>query len=95
MTDEEVRQLAADSDTGGRKPTGLSAKIVMYTALAWSTFQLWIASPLPFSLGKYFTNTSKLGFIIYGALVLAAVIVVLIVRAVVKKKKKKAPVKQA
>ncbi len=50
---------------------------------------------LPFSLGKYFTNTSKLGFIIYGALVLAAVIVVLIVRAVVKKKKKKAPVKQA
>ena len=42
---------------------------------------------LPFSIGKYFANTSKLGFIIYGALALAVVIVVLIVRAVVKKKK--------
>ena len=59
MTDEEVRQLAADSDTGGRKPTGLSAKIVMYTALAWSTFQLWIASPLPFSLGIFVLNDTQ------------------------------------
>ena len=59
MTDEEVRQLAADSDTGGRKPTGLSAKVVMYAALAWSAFQLWIASPLPFSLGIFVLNDTQ------------------------------------
>lgn len=59
MTDEEIRQMVADTDTGGRKPTGLSAKIVMYAALAWSTFQLWIASPLPFSLGIFVLNDTQ------------------------------------
>ena len=56
MTDEEIRQMVAESDTGGRRPEGVVAKIVMYTALAWSLFQLWIASPLPFSLGIFVLN---------------------------------------
>lgn len=51
--------MVAESDTGGRRPTGLSAKIVMYTALAWSMFQLWIASPLPFSLGIFVLNDTQ------------------------------------
>jgi TRAP transporter 4TM/12TM fusion protein len=59
MTDEEIRQLVAEADTGGRRPAGLSAKIVMYTALAWSLFQLWIASPLPFSLGVFVLNDTQ------------------------------------
>jgi TRAP transporter 4TM/12TM fusion protein len=59
MTDEQIRQMVAESDTGGRRPTGLSAKIVMYTALAWSMFQLWIASPLPFSLGVFVLNDTQ------------------------------------
>ena len=59
MTDEEIRQLVAEADTGGRKPSGLAAKIVMYTALAWSLFQLWIASPLPFSLGIFVLNDTE------------------------------------
>jgi TRAP-type uncharacterized transport system fused permease subunit len=59
MTDEEIRQLVAESDTGGRRPQGLSAKIVMYVALAWSMFQLWIASPLPFSLGVFVLNDTQ------------------------------------
>ena len=59
MSDEEIRQLVAESDTGGRRPSGLSAKIVMYVALAWSMFQLWIASPLPFSLGIFVLNDTQ------------------------------------
>ena len=59
MTDEQIQQLVAEADTGGRKPSGLSAKIVMYAALAWSMFQLWIASPLPFSLGIFVLNDTQ------------------------------------
>jgi TRAP transporter 4TM/12TM fusion protein len=59
MTDEEIRQMVAESDTGGRRPTGVSAKIVMYAAMAWSLFQLWIASPLPFSLGVFVLNDTQ------------------------------------
>ena len=59
ISDEEIRQLVAESDTGGRRPQGLSAKIVMHVALAWSMFQLWIASPLPFSLGVFVLNDTQ------------------------------------
>ena len=59
MSDDEIRQMVAESDTGGRRPTGLAAKIVMYTAMAWSMFQLWIASPLPFSLGIFVLNDTQ------------------------------------
>ena len=59
MSDDEIRQLVAESDTGGRRPAGLTEKIVMYTALAWSMFQLWIASPLPFSLGVFVLNDTQ------------------------------------
>ena len=59
LTDEQLRQLVAESDTGGRRPSGLTAKIVTYVALAWSLFQLWIASPLPFSLGIFVLNDTQ------------------------------------
>ncbi|MCP5284259.1 MAG: TRAP transporter permease [Burkholderiaceae bacterium] len=49
--DVDVAQLAADNDTGGRKPGPMVTKLLLGVALAWSLFQLWIASPLPFSLG--------------------------------------------
>ena len=48
MSDDELQELVAQSDTGGRTPHGLPAKILMATALAWSLFQIWIVSPLPF-----------------------------------------------
>ncbi|MCP5270183.1 MAG: TRAP transporter permease [Burkholderiaceae bacterium] len=50
-SDVDVAQLAADSDTGGRNPGPLVKRLLLATALAWSLFQLWIASPLPFTLG--------------------------------------------
>ena len=51
LTDEELKQIVAEADTGGRKPTGVAAAVLVVGALVWSLFQLWYASPLPFSLG--------------------------------------------
>jgi len=49
---DDLDALVASSDTGGRNPSNPSvAKLITGVALAWSLFQLWIASPLPFSLG--------------------------------------------
>ena len=59
MTDEEVRQFVADSDTGRRRPQGVTAQIMLCVAFAWSLFQLWIASPLPFSLGIFVLNDTE------------------------------------
>ncbi|WP_301103070.1 TRAP transporter permease [Propionivibrio sp.] len=59
LTDDEIRQMVAESDTGGRRPSGLAAKIVMYAAMAWSLFQLWIASPLPFAFGIFVLNDTQ------------------------------------
>ncbi|MEQ8347941.1 MAG: TRAP transporter permease [Sneathiellaceae bacterium] len=36
------------SDTGARNPGPIATKILLGVALAWSLFQVWIASPLPF-----------------------------------------------
>lgn len=59
LTDEQLKQIVAEADTGGRKPTGLTAKLLLAVALAWSLFQLWIASPLPFSLGIFVFNDTE------------------------------------
>ncbi len=45
LSDEELKKIVAEADTGGRKPTGLTAQLLLVVALAWSLFQLWIASP--------------------------------------------------
>ncbi|MDH5540511.1 MAG: TRAP transporter fused permease subunit, partial [Rhizobacter sp.] len=47
----DVNQLVAESDSGGRKPGASVARLILGVCLAWSLFQLWIASPLPFTLG--------------------------------------------
>ena len=44
----DLDELVAQSDTGARSPGGFAAKLLFGVALAWSLFQLWIASPLPF-----------------------------------------------
>jgi TRAP transporter 4TM/12TM fusion protein len=55
----DVNQLAADNDTGGRKPGPAVARLILGTCLAWSLFQLWIASPLPFTLGVGVFNDTQ------------------------------------
>ena len=47
---EALQELVAQVDTGARKPSGVTARIVFATALAWALFQFWYASPLPFLL---------------------------------------------
>ena len=59
LTDEQLKQIVAEADTGGRKPTGFAARLLLAVALAWSLFQLWIASPLPFSLGVFVLNDTQ------------------------------------
>ncbi|MEM7041568.1 MAG: TRAP transporter permease [Pseudomonadota bacterium] len=49
--DVDLDELVAQADTGARNPTGAVAKFLFSVALAWSLFQLWIASPLPFMFG--------------------------------------------
>ncbi len=59
LTEEELRKLVAEADTGGRKPTGITARFLLVVALAWSLFQLWIASPLPFTFGILVFNSTE------------------------------------
>ena len=47
----DLDDLVAQADTGARNPTGTVATFLFAVALAWSLFQLWIASPLPFMVG--------------------------------------------
>ena len=64
--------LVAEADTGGRKPTGFVAKVIMAVAVAWSLFQLWYASPLPFMVGfGMFSDTEARAFHLSFALFLA------------------------
>ncbi len=68
----DAAQLAADSDTGGRSPGPLVTRLILFVTLAWSLFQLWIASPLPFAFGiGVFNDTQSravhLGFAIFLA----------------------------
>jgi TRAP transporter 4TM/12TM fusion protein len=55
----DLEQLVAEADTGGRKPVGATAQIVLWVAIAWSLFQLWYASPLPFVFGVFVFNDTE------------------------------------
>lgn len=48
IDEKELQDMVAASDTGARIPHGWQGKLLLGTALCWSLFQLWIASPLPF-----------------------------------------------
>ncbi len=49
LTDEELEELVASTDSGARNPIGPVGKLIAGVALVWASFQLWIASPLPFT----------------------------------------------
>jgi TRAP transporter 4TM/12TM fusion protein len=78
LSDDDLKQIVAEADTGGRKPRGVAAKILVGLALVWSLFQLWFASPLPFAVGIGVFNDTEarslhlafavlLGFLAYPA----------------------------
>ena len=69
---EALQQLVADSDTGGRKPTGITTGVIFAVAMLWALFQYWYASPLPFALGFGILNDTEaraihLGFALFLA----------------------------
>ncbi len=54
----QAQDLIATADTGARQPTGLPGRVLFGVALVWSLFQLWYASPLPFTF-----NVLNLNFV--------------------------------
>ena len=52
LSNDELDDLVASADTGGRAPINTQvAMLIAGTALCWSIFQVWIASPLPYTFG--------------------------------------------
>lgn len=54
-------EMIADSDTGGRNPTGISKQILWFVPLTWALFQVWYASPLPyiFNIGLFNSTEAR------------------------------------
>lgn len=58
---DELADMIADSDTGGRNPTGISAQVLWVVPLVWALFQLWYVSPLPyiFNIGLFNSTEAR------------------------------------
>ncbi|MDX1487990.1 MAG: TRAP transporter large permease subunit, partial [Acidiferrobacterales bacterium] len=54
VNQQELQEMVAQADTGARAPSGVSARVLLVVPLAWSLFQLWYASPLPFWFSEWF-----------------------------------------
>ena len=72
MSQSEVDELVASADTGARNVAGFTGRLIVLVALAWSLFQLWIASPIPFVLNFGIFNDTEarsihLGFALFLA----------------------------
>ena len=53
-------EMIAESDVGARAPVGAFDRNILFCVpLAWSLYQLWIASPLPFALGVGVWNDTQ------------------------------------
>jgi len=55
----ELQQLVKEADLGGREPGGAVGAFLALVAAAWSIFQLWYASPLPFVVGVGIFNDTE------------------------------------
>ena len=55
----EVDTMVAEVDTGARNPGGVPGKMLFGIPVAWSLFQLWYASPLPFVFGFGVLNDTE------------------------------------
>lgn len=51
--------IIKEVDSGTRKPGTFATKIILAGCFLWSLFQLWYASPLPFSLGFFILNDTE------------------------------------
>ena len=55
----ELDQLVKEADLGGREPGGKVGLGLAILAAAWSLFQVWYASPLPFTFGVFILNDTE------------------------------------
>ena len=53
---DDLQDMVASNDSGGRNPAGLTKKIIVATAILWSLFQLYYTSPFPFWLQEVIRN---------------------------------------
>ncbi|OOF54977.1 C4-dicarboxylate ABC transporter [Rodentibacter genomosp. 2] len=47
---DDLQDMVASNDAGGRNPKGLTKNLIIVTAILWSIFQLYYTSPFPFWL---------------------------------------------
>ncbi|AXI48325.1 C4-dicarboxylate ABC transporter [Sulfitobacter sp. SK012] len=64
LSQSELDELVASSDTGGRSAAGFVGTFLMLVALAWSLFQLYIASPFGL-FNDTLARSIHLGFAIF------------------------------
>ena len=55
----DLEQLVNEADLGGREPDGKVGAFLALVAAAWSLFQVWYASPLPFVVGMGIFNDTE------------------------------------
>lgn len=55
----ELERLVSEVDRGGRNVGGIAGAVIGIGALCWTFFQLWFASPIPFSIGFGIFNESE------------------------------------
>lgn len=55
----DLDQLVKETDLGGREPEGSVGVLLAVVAAAWSLFQVWYASPLPFVFGFGIFNDTE------------------------------------
>jgi len=56
---EAIEQIVKEADLGGREPEGKIGVLLALIAGLWSIFQVWYASPLPFTLGVGIFNDTE------------------------------------
>lgn len=56
---QQLDDLIAENDLGGRNPSGFAKKLFLFVAFLWPIFQLYVASPLPFILNFALIDDSQ------------------------------------
>jgi TRAP transporter 4TM/12TM fusion protein len=59
LSQEELEALVKETDLGGREAKGVAGRLIAGICIAWSLFQLWYASPLPFMTGILVLNDTE------------------------------------
>ena len=60
LAGDDVHDMIAEVDTGARNPKGaIPKRVLFFVPLAWTLFQLWYASPLPFMVNFFVLNSTE------------------------------------